>query len=61
MLLKDIPLIQMFPNRIHMMKMKSEVIRSLVNSESSTNDSNLNLDTLSMEIEERVEAMTFSL
>ena len=61
MLLKDIPLIQMFSNRIHMTKMKSEVIRSLVNSESSTNDSNLNLDTLSMEIEERVEAMTFSL
>ena len=61
MLLKDIPLIQMFSNRIHMTKMKSEVIRSLVNSESSTNDSNLNLDTLSMEIEKRVEAMTFSL
>ena len=61
MLLKDIPLIQMFSNRIHMTKMKSEVIRSLVNSESYTNDSNLNLDTLLMEIEERMEAMTFSL
>ena len=44
-----------------MTKMKSEVIRSLVNSESYTNDSNLNLDTLSMEIEERMEAMTFPL
>ena len=51
----------MFPNQFHTKKMKNEVAGSLVTRSASLDDPNLDLDTLSMGMEERLEAMTFSL
>ena len=51
----------MFLNLIHVMKIKNEVVGSLVNHSLPPDDLNLDLNTLSLRVEKMVEAMTLSL
>ena len=60
-LTKTIPLIWMFLNQIHVVKMKNEIVEVLSTQSLLLVDSNLDLDTLLVEMEKRVEAMTLSL
>ena len=61
MLTKNIPYIMMFLNLIHVMKIKNEVVGSLVNHSLPPDDLNLDLNALSLRVEKMVEAMTLSL
>ena len=60
-LTKTIPLIWMFLNQIHALKMKNEIVEVLSTQSLLLVDSNLDLDTLLVEMEKRVEVMTLSL
>ena len=60
-LTKTIPLIWMFLNQIHVVKMKNEIVEVLSTQSLLLVDSNLDLDTLLVEMEKRVEVMTLSL
>ena len=60
-LTKTIPLIWMFLNQIHVVKMKNEIVEVLSTQSLLLVDKNLDLDTLLVEMEKRVEAMTLSL
>ena len=51
----------MFLNLIHVMKIKNEVVGSLVNHSLPPDDLNLDLNALSLRVEKMVEAMTLSL
>ena len=60
-LTKTIPLIWMFLNQIHVVKMKNEIVEVLSTQSLLLVDKNLDLDTLLVEMEKRVEVMTLSL
>ena len=60
-LTKTIPLIWMFLNQIHVVKMKNEIVEVLSTQSLLLVDSNLDLDTLLVEMEKKVEVMTLSL
>ena len=51
----------MLPNQIHMVKMKNEIAEVLSTRSLLPDDSNLDLDTLLVGMERKVETMTLSL